>query len=93
MTVDVLESVASPQEVTVSATVLEQLLMLDKRERIELAHALLDSIDDNDDMDESDRSRLDAAIEQSVAEIEARQTVALAEAIAALRAKRTRPSG
>jgi hypothetical protein len=74
--------------VAVPAAVLKQLLMLDKHDRVELAHALLESVNDNDDMGDADRARLHAAIEQSIVEIEAGQTVLLDEALASLRARR-----
>ena len=71
-----------------------QLLALGERERIELAHALLDSVNDNDEMSDADRARLHAAIDQSISEIEAGQTVPLDEALASLRRNRTtRASG
>ena len=80
--------VAYATHVAVSATLLKQLLMLGERERVELAHALLDSVNDNDEMSDADRARLHAAIEQSISEIESGQTVPLDEALASLRAKR-----
>lgn len=86
--VDVLREVAYPTDVAVPAAVLKQLLMLDKHDRVELAHALLESVNDNDDMGDADRARLHAAIEQSIVEIEAGQTVLLDEALASLRARR-----
>lgn len=72
----------------VPRALLEQLLMLDKRERVEIAHALLASVDENDELGEAERARLHAAIEQSLAEVEAGQTVPFADVIASLRAKR-----
>ncbi|HTR49072.1 MAG TPA: hypothetical protein VMJ10_00115 [Kofleriaceae bacterium] len=86
--VDVVGEVAYATHVAVSATLLKQLLMLGERERVELAHALLDSVNDNDEMSDADRARLHAAIEQSISEIESGQTVPLDEALASLRAKR-----
>lgn len=83
-----MREVAYARDVAVPAAVLKQLLMLDKHDRVELAHALLESVNDNDDMSDADRARLHAAIEQSIAEIEAGQTVPLDEALASLRAKR-----
>jgi len=84
----VVGEVAYATHVAVSATLLKQLLMLGERERVELAHALLDSVNDNDEMSDADRARLHAAIEQSISEIESGQTVPLDEALASLRAKR-----
>ena len=73
---------------TVSPALLEQLLRLDERERVEIAHALLASVDENDELGEAERAKLHAAIEQSLVEVEAGQTVPLADVIASLRAKR-----
>lgn len=86
--VDVVREVAYPIGVAVPAALLKQLLMLGERERVEIAHALLDSVNDNNEMSDADRARLHAAIGQSIAEIEAEQTVSLDEALASLRAKR-----
>jgi hypothetical protein len=54
----------------------------------EIAHALLSSIDEKDELGDAERAKLHAAIEQSLAEIDAGQTVPFADAIASLRAKR-----
>jgi len=86
--VDVLGEVAYATDVAVPAALLKQLLMLGERERVELAHALLESVNDNDELSDADRARLHAAIEQSISEIESGQTVPLDEALASLRAKR-----
>jgi hypothetical protein len=68
--------------------------MLGDRERIELAHALLESVNDNDEMSDADRAQLHAAIEKSIAEIDVGQTIPLDEAFASLRRKRAaRASG
>jgi hypothetical protein len=72
----------------VSPALLEQLLMLDERERIEIAHALLASVDEKDELGDAERAKLHAAIEQSLAEVEAGQTVPFADVIASLRLKR-----
>lgn len=72
----------------VSPALLRQLLMLGERERVEIAHALLASVDDKDDLSDAHRAKLHAAIEQSLAEIDAGQTVPFADVIASLRAKR-----
>lgn len=80
--------------VAVPASLLKQLLALGERERVELAHPLLDSVNDNDEMSDADRARLHSAIEQSISEIEAGQTIPLDEALASLRRKRApRASG
>jgi len=50
------------------------------------------TVDDKDDLSDAERTKLHAAIEQSLAEIEAGQTVPFADLNASLRAKRvTRP--
>ncbi len=74
----------------VPAKLLQQLLALDEAERLELAHTLLESVDgSNDGMSESEREQLDAALERSIAQADAGQTVSFGEVMAALRAKRT----
>jgi hypothetical protein len=86
--------VAYANGVAVPASLLKQLLALGERERVELAHALLDSVNDNDEMSDAERARLHAAIEQSISEVEAGQTIPLDEALASLRRKRAaRASG
>jgi hypothetical protein len=72
----------------VSPALLEQLLKLGPRERVEIAHALLDSVDEQDEPGGAERAKLHAAIEQSLVEVEAGQTVPLADAITSLRLKR-----
>ncbi len=72
----------------VSPALLKQLLMLGEHERVEIAHALLASVDDKDELGDAERAKLHAAIEQSLAEVEAGQTVPFADVIASLRAKR-----
>lgn len=72
----------------VSPVLLEQLPMLGERERVEIALALLASVDDKDELGDAERAKLHATIEQSIAEIDAGQTVPFADVIASLRAKR-----
>lgn len=69
---------------------LQQLLAFDEPMRLEIAHALLQSVDEGvvDDMGSEARSRLEAALERSLAQAEAGQTVPAAEVFRALRAKR-----
>lgn len=74
----------------VPAALLKQLLALGESERVELAHALLSSVDEGDDLSASDRMKLHAAIEQSLDEIDADSTVPLDDVIASLRAKQAR---
>lgn len=71
---------------------LQQLLALDEPVRLEIAHALLASVegdDDDDGMTDADREKLYAAIDRSLAQADAGQTVPFDEVMAALRAKRT----
>ncbi len=72
----------------VPPALLKQLLMLGERERLEIAHALLASVDEKDEFSDAERAKLHAAIEQSLAEVEAGQTVPFADVIASLRVKR-----
>jgi hypothetical protein len=74
----------------VPATLLKQLLELGESERVELAHALLSSVDDHDDLSAADREKLHAAIERSLVEIDAGMTVPFDDVIASLRARRVR---
>jgi hypothetical protein len=69
---------------------LQQLLALDEAMRLEIAHALLKSVDEaaNDDMSDEDRARLEDALERSLAQADAGQTVPAEEVFRALRAKR-----
>jgi len=69
---------------------LQQLLALDEAMRLEIAHALLKSVDEaaNDDMSDEVRARLEAALERSLAQADAGQTVPAEEVFRALRAKR-----
>lgn len=67
-----------------------QLLALDEPVRLEIAHALLASVDaDDDGMSDADREKLYAAIDRSLAQADAGQTLPFDEVMAALRAKRT----
>ena len=75
----------------VPTKLLEQLLALDEDARQEIAHRLLKSVDDDvsDDMNEDERQRLEAALERSLAQAEAGQTVPASDVFRALRAKRS----
>jgi hypothetical protein len=75
----------------VSASLLKQLLALGESERVELAHALLSSVEDADDddgMTAADREQLHASIERSFDQIDAGLTMPFDDVIASLRAKR-----
>ena len=80
--VDARDHVAYASSMSVSATLLKQLLMLGERERVEIAHALLASVDEEDELRDADRAKLHAAIEQSLTEVEAGQTVPFTDVIA-----------
>jgi hypothetical protein len=69
---------------------LQQLLALDESVRLEIAHTLLESVDDaaDDDMSNEERARLEAALERSLAQADAGQTVPAGEVFRALRARR-----
>lgn len=58
--------------------------------RLEIAHALLDSVDggDDDEMSAAERAKLDAAIERGLAEAEAGKGIPAEQVFRALRAKR-----
>jgi predicted transcriptional regulator len=73
-----------------SAELLQQLLALGEPERVEIAQALLDSVDHGDGLSDTDRRRLDAAIDLSLAQIDAGETIPFDEVMASLRARRAR---
>lgn len=54
----------------VPTKLLEQLVALDEDARLEIAHRLLKSVDDDvsDDMSDDERHRLEAALERSLAQ-------------------------
>ena len=73
----------------VPVKILQELLALDEHQRVEIAHALLASVDAaGDGMSDVDREKLDASIERSLDQLDAGQTVAFGDVIASLRAKR-----
>ena len=72
----------------VRSALLRQLLELDASDRVEIAQALLSSVDEPDNMSETERAWLHAAIEYSITEIEAGETIPCDEVLASLRAKR-----
>ena len=69
---------------------LQQLLALDESVRLEIAHTLLESVDEwvDHDMSEDERKRLNAALDRSIAQADAGQTVPADEVFRMLRAKR-----
>lgn len=72
----------------VPAALLQQLLDLGEPERLEIAHALLASVDEKDEMSDVERSKLHTSIDRSLDEIDNGQTVPFDDVISALRAKR-----
>jgi hypothetical protein len=72
----------------VPSALLQQLLALDESERVEIAHALLESVDEGDGATDADREKLHAALERSIEQADAGQTVPFDDVIASLRAKR-----
>ena len=72
----------------VPAALLQQLLSLGESERVEIAHALLASVDAEDGLTDADRARLHSAIDRSLDEIDRGQTIPFDDVISALRAKR-----
>jgi DNA gyrase/topoisomerase IV subunit B len=69
---------------------LQQLLALDESVRLEIAHALLESVDEavDDNMSNDERKRLDAALDRSIAQADAGQGIPVEQAIAEIRARR-----
>lgn len=68
---------------------LQQLLALDESVRLEIAHALLASVDSDDDgMSNAEREKLHASIERSIAQSDAGQGIPVEQAIAEIRARR-----
>lgn len=70
--------------------VVQQLLALDESVRLEIAHTLLESVDEgvDDDMSDEERARFEAALERPLAQADAGQIVPADEVFRALRAKR-----
>ncbi len=66
------EGMAYAWLMAVTPALLEQLMQLDDRERVEVAQLLLSTVeDDEDDLDEAETSRLHAALERSLDDIKA----------------------
>jgi len=77
-------------DTAVPQQLLQQLLALDESVRLEIAHTLLESVDEavDDAMSNEEQARLEAALERSLAQANAGQTVPADEVFRALRAKR-----
>ena len=74
---------------------LQQLLALDEDLRLEIAHVLLDSVeneDHDDGMSDAERAKLHAALERSIEQCERGETVPADEVFRELRAKRAAPA-
>jgi hypothetical protein len=69
---------------------LQQLLALDESVRLEIAHTLLESVDEwvDHDMSEDERKRLNAALDRSIAQADAGRGIPAEQAIAEIRARR-----
>jgi hypothetical protein len=83
-----LRGVGYPWAMAVPAALLQQLLSLGESERVEIAHALLASVDAQDGMSDAERARLHSAIERSLDEMDSGKTIPFDDVISALRAKR-----
>ena len=70
----------------VPAALLKQLLELGEAERVEIAHALLKSVED-DGMSDAEREKLHASIARSIAQSDAGQGIPVEQAIAEIRAR------
>ncbi|MBC7975014.1 MAG: hypothetical protein H7138_08520 [Myxococcales bacterium] len=68
---------------------MQQLLALDESVRLEIAHTLLDSVDEavDDGMSDDERARLNAALDLSIAQADAGQGIPVEQAIADIRAR------
>lgn len=73
----------------VSPVLLEQLMKLDDRERLELAQLLMSTVEDydEDDLDEAETSRLHAALDRSLDDVKAGRVYDAAAVIDELRAR------
>jgi hypothetical protein len=67
---------------------LQQLLALDEPVRLEIAYALLKSVDTSD-VDEVEREKLYAALERSIDQADRGETTSFDEVMSTLRARRT----
>ncbi len=82
------EGMAYAWLMAVTPALLEQLMQLDDRERVEVAQLLLSTVeDDEDDLDEAETSRLHAALERSLDDIKAGRVYDAAAVIDELRAR------
>jgi len=65
-------------------------MMVEDVDRLDIEHALLESVDQevDDHMSDDERARLNASLDRSIAQADAGQTVPFEEVMAALYAKR-----
>jgi hypothetical protein len=71
----------------VSQALLDQLMDLDDEERLEVAQLLLATLDDEDELDDAERARLNAALAPSMEAIKAGRFRDAHDVIAELRAR------
>ena len=71
----------------VSQALLDQLMDLDDKERLEVAQLLLATVDDDDDLDDAERARLHAALERSLDDIKAGRVHDASDVLEELRAR------
>jgi len=71
----------------VNPALLEQLMKLDDKERLEVAQLLLSTVDDQDDLDDDERERLHAALDRSLADADAGRLHDADEVLAELQAR------
>jgi len=71
----------------VSQTLLNELMNLDGKDRLEVAQLLLSTVDDGDDLDDAERARLHAALDRSLEDIKAGRLRDANDVIAELQAR------
>lgn len=71
----------------VNPALLEQLMKLDDKERLEVAQLLLSTVDDQDNLDDDERERLHAALDRSLADAHAGRLHDADEVLAELQAR------
>ncbi|MBL9017767.1 MAG: hypothetical protein JNL83_26505 [Myxococcales bacterium] len=71
----------------VNQALLEQLMKLDDKERLEVAQLLLSTVDDQDDLDDAERGRLHAALDRSLKDIDAGRLHDAVDVLAELQAR------
>ncbi len=74
----------------VNQALLEQLMKLDDKERLEVAQLLLSTVDDQDDLDDDERVRLHAALDRSLKDADAGRLHDADDVLAELQARHRR---